>query len=66
MNLDAMIRGKLGEICALSPWTEDSLDDMLALIDAYAKEKYQEGYNAALSDAEDLAERVSVGVQAAS
>ena len=51
MNLDAMIRGKLGEICALSPWTEDSLDEMLELIDAYAKEKYQEGYHDALEDA---------------
>ena len=62
MNLDSMIRGKLGEICALSPWTENSLDEMLALIDAYAKEKYQEGYRDALDDAEMLAERVSLGV----
>jgi len=61
MNLDAMIRGKLGEICALSPWTEDSLDEMLELIDAYAKEKYLEGYHDALEDAQTLVERVSLG-----
>ena len=62
MNLDSMIRGKLGEICALSPWTEASLDEMLELIDAYAKEKYQEGYRDALDDAEMIVERVSLGV----
>ena len=61
MNLDSMICGKLGEICALSQWTEDSLDDMLALIDAYVKEKYQEGYHDALDDAQTLVERVSMG-----
>ena len=61
MNLDSMIRGKLGEICALSPWTEDSLDEMIQLIDAYAKEKYQEGYRDALEDAQTLVERVSLG-----
>ena len=61
MNLDSMIRGKLREICALSPWKEDSLDEMIQLIDAYAKEKYQEGYHDALEDAQMLVERVSLG-----
>lgn len=61
MNLDSMIRSKLREICALSPWTEDGLDEMIQLIDTYAKEKYREGYHDALEDAQMLVERVSLG-----
>ena len=65
MDFGAMIRSKLGETCTLSPQSEDRLDEMLKLINAYAQEKYQEGYHAALADAENLAKRVTVGVTTA-
>ena len=60
-NLDSMIRGKLGEAFALSPWTKGRLEEMIHLIDAYAAQKYEEGYQAAMMDAQSLAKRVCYG-----
>ena len=60
-NLDAEIRGKLGETYAMSPWTEDKLEELIGLVTEYAEERYQQGYLAALADACDAAERVSYG-----
>ena len=40
VNLDLMIRTKLGEAYAMSPWTEDKLDEMLQLIEDYAEQRY--------------------------
>ena len=57
MNLDAEIRGKLGEAYAMSPWTEERLDEMIQLIQKYAEESYAKGYQAALADAQVAAER---------
>ena len=61
VNLDLMIRTKLGEAYAMSPWTEDKLDEMLQLIEDYAEQRYNEGYKAALVEAKKLAKRVSIG-----
>ena len=60
-NLDAEIRGKLGEAYAMSPWTEEKLDELIRLVMDYADERYQQGYMAALTDVCDAAERVSYG-----
>ena len=61
MDLDSVIRGKLGEAYAMSPWTEDKLDEMLQLISDYADKKYRQGYQAALADAQTVAQNVSYG-----
>ncbi len=61
MNLDSVIRGKLGEAYAMSPWTEDKLEEMLQLIGDYAEEQYNKGYQAALADAQSIAQNVSLG-----
>lgn len=61
MNLDSVIRGKLGEAYAMSPWTEDKLDEMLQLIGDYAEEQYNKGDRAALADAQSIAQNVSLG-----
>ena len=60
---------RLGMICALSKWTEDQLGDMLKLLRDYGascefdgyQTGYDEGYNMALADAVDAAERTTVG-----
>ena len=59
MDLQAVIRGKLGEAYAMSPWTEGRLDEIIHLIDAYANQQYKQGYQAALTDAQMAAQRVS-------
>ena len=61
MDLDSVIRGKLGEAYALSPWTEGKLDEMIQLINDYAEEKYQQGYLAALADVQNMVKNVSYG-----
>ncbi|SDZ77093.1 hypothetical protein [Selenomonas ruminantium] len=63
MDLDSVIRGKLGEAYAMSPWTEDKLDEMLQLISDYAEEQYNKGYQAALVDAQSVAQNVSYGAR---
>lgn len=61
MNYDSAIRGKLGEAYAMSPWTEDKLDELLELLEAYGKQQYDAGYMAALEDAQSAARRATVG-----
>lgn len=63
MDLHAVIRGKLGEAYAMSPWTEGRLDEIIHLIDAYAHQQYEQGYQAALTDAQMAARRVSYGLK---
>ncbi len=62
MDLQSVIRGKLGEAYAMSPWTEDRLDELIHLIEAYARQQYNYGYQAALTDAQMAAQRVSFGL----
>ncbi len=64
VNLDLMIRTKLGEAYAMSPWTEDKLDEMLELIEDYAEQKYKEGYQKAIVDAQIVAQNVCYGIEA--
>ena len=61
MDLDSVIRGKLGEAYAMSLWAEDKLDEMIQLISDYAEEKYRQGYQAALADAQTVAQNVCYG-----
>ena len=63
MDLQAVIHGKLGEAYALSPWTENRLDEIIHLVDAYAQQQYEKGYKAALTDAQMAALRVSYGIE---
>ncbi|BAL83018.1 hypothetical protein SELR_13100 [Selenomonas ruminantium subsp. lactilytica TAM6421] len=63
LNLDVMIRTKLGEAYAMSPWTEDKLDEMLQLIEDYAEQRYKEGYQEAIVDAQSVAQNVSFGIE---
>ncbi len=65
MDLQAVIRGKLGEAYAVSPWTEGRLDDIIHLIEAYGRQQYEQGYRAALTDAQMAAQRVSYGLEQA-
>ena len=42
MDLQVVIRGKLGEAYAMSSWTEGRLDELIHLIDAYARQQYEQ------------------------
>ncbi|WP_037355363.1 hypothetical protein [Selenomonas sp. FC4001] len=64
-NLDAEIRGKLGEAYAMSPWTQGQLEEIIHLVDTYAKQQYEQGYQTALADARMVALRVSFGLEQA-
>ena len=56
---------KLGELFALSDWTEEPLSDMMTLLRDYAEsraaEGYEAGYQQALLDARAVAEHSVVG-----
>jgi len=60
---------RLGTLCAMSEWTEDQLKDILNLLRDYGasceydgyQTGFNEGYNTALSDAVEAAQRTSVG-----
>ena len=56
---------KLGELFAMSRWTEQPLADMMDLLRDYAESRaedgYQAGYQQALLDARAAAEHVSLG-----
>lgn len=56
---------KLGELFALSDWTEEPLHDMMALMRDYAEsraaEGYEAGYQQALLDARAVAEHSALG-----
>ena len=59
---------RLGTLCAMSEWTEGQLEDILDLLRDYGascehdgyQTGYDEGYNTALSDAVEAAQRTSV------
>ena len=65
MDLQALVRGKLGEAYAMSPWTQGRLEEIIHLVDAYAKQQYEQGYRTALADARMAATRVSFGLEQA-
>ena len=56
---------KLGELFAMSRWTEQPLADMMELLrdyaDSRAEEGYQAGYQQALLDARAVAEHAALG-----
>lgn len=60
---------RLGTMCAMSDWTETQLEEMLNLLRDYGasceydgyQTGFDEGYNMALSDAVEAAQRASVG-----
>ena len=56
---------KLGEAYAMSPWTQGRLEEIIHLVDAYAKQQYEQGYQTALADARMAALRVSFGLEQA-
>ena len=65
MDLQALVRGKLGEAYAMSPWTQGQLEEIIHLVDTYAKQQYEQGYQTALADARMAAQRVSFGLEQA-
>ena len=56
---------KLGEAYAMSPWTQGHLEEIIHLVDTYAKQQYEQGYRTALADARMAAMRVSFGLEQA-
>ena len=49
----------------MSPWTQGQLEEIIHLVDAYAKQQYEQGYRTALADARMAAMRVSFGLEQA-